>query len=118
MQILRSFWVHNQIFYVVIRLALKGFLVWPSWSGWGIVLDWPFGKWEKQLDWLRLFLKERLPETYLTHGPTHAAGGAMVMYLWRQDDYRVIIRLHECAEESSVSLDLKPKQTNAELAIS
>ncbi len=72
-------------------LGLLGFNTWDSWGGFGITLSWPNNqkKYELQvkiIDALTLLLAD---DKYLVEGPTFAAGGAQVMYVWSKDDPHV-----------------------------
>ena len=70
-------------------LEKHGLCLFPSWSGFGAVTDWPNAGYQEQLKAVPKLCDEFLPPDYVLHGPEYAAGGALVFYIWKRNDSRV-----------------------------
>ncbi len=98
-----------KLWYVFVRIWLAGLRRFPSSLGWGVVLDWPMGPYQKQMDWLLPFLDKYLGETHIIPAPAHASGGALVIYFWPNDDPRLSEHLIKKEnDQDDVGLDLEP----------
>ncbi|MFA5133667.1 MAG: hypothetical protein WC459_02585 [Patescibacteria group bacterium] len=75
--------------FLKVQFTLHGLTTFASWSGFGVVTDWPQPKYEKQIKLIPSLCKKLLPKNYFYCGPEMAAGGALVFYVWRKDDPRL-----------------------------
>lgn len=71
---------------VRLLLTLCGFLVWPSWSGFGVTTSWPNIKHGREIKLIMRLLKFLPKDTWVIEGPMLAAGGALVIYAWPKSD--------------------------------
>ncbi|MDO8583982.1 MAG: hypothetical protein Q7R83_02265 [bacterium] len=73
-------------FLIRLRLRFAGFSTWPSWTGFGVTLDWPQKDPKPQEKEIKALLARLLPKDWVVEGPKGAAGGALVIYAWPKND--------------------------------
>lgn len=69
-----------KLWYVFVRIWLAGLRKGRWQNGWGVTIDWPFGKYNEQIDWLIPFLEKHLKDTHNVFGPASVTGGAKVIF--------------------------------------
>jgi hypothetical protein len=74
-----------KLWYVFLRIFLAGLQKGRWRNGWGVSIDWPFGKYNQQLNWLIPFLEKHLGKTYVIEGPTTITNGVKVVFFWPKE---------------------------------
>ena len=75
------------MFWLKQKIRSTGHIVWntsPNKCGIGISLDWPIEGWEEKADKLKKLLTKH-EDSYTIEGPTWAAGGTLVIYVWPKE---------------------------------
>ncbi|MCL5017472.1 MAG: hypothetical protein M1155_02330 [Patescibacteria group bacterium] len=69
-----------------VLLGTQGFTTFPSWSGFGAVLNGSPVEMKKEIEEIRTLFKFLVPDHCVINGPTFSAGGVYAMYVWPKDD--------------------------------